>query len=222
MSFRYRVVDAFGATGEGTVRIGVLDGEANPSPVTFTDYVQVQAGEGNTIRVSPLANDIDPTAGPLDLTDVRPDLPGDARRRQRQPRVRAARRPHPRVDDTTVVIEAGAEPATLSFLYDVESSSGNTGRGLIVVKVVRESVPDYPVVADTVLDGRDPRGLRPRRRRARRQGDVVGRRRRDLDVRAVGRPGRCQRRRPASSRAPPGDEPDHPVRRHRRGARRAM
>ena len=49
------------------------------------------------------------------------------------------------------MIEAGTEPATMSFLYDVESSSGNTGRGLIVVKVVRESVPNYPVVDDTVL-----------------------------------------------------------------------
>ena len=39
----------------------------------------------------------------------------------------------------------------MSFLDDVASDSGNTGRGLIVVKVVRESVPDYPIVADTVL-----------------------------------------------------------------------
>ncbi len=39
----------------------------------------------------------------------------------------------------------------MSFLYDVVSSSGNTGRGLIVVKVVREGVPDYPIVADTAL-----------------------------------------------------------------------
>jgi hypothetical protein len=50
-----------------------------------------------------------------------------------------------------VVIEAGAEPDTMSFLYDIESSSGNTGRGRIVVEVVRESVPDFPVVADTIL-----------------------------------------------------------------------
>ena len=94
VSFRYRVVDALGETGEGTVRIGVLDGQSNPSPITFTDYVQVQAGEGNTIRVSPLSNDVDPTRGRSTLTDVRPDLPGDARRRQRERRVRAARRPH--------------------------------------------------------------------------------------------------------------------------------
>ncbi|MBA8816911.1 hypothetical protein FHX48_002004 [Microbacterium halimionae] len=151
VSFRYRVTDAAGSTGEGTVRIGVLDGESNPSPITFTDYVQVQAGEDSTIRVSPLANDIDPTMKRLSLTAVRPDLPErlsdgsvNAEYGRRDAHIGA-------LTDTTVVIEAGTEPGTMSFLYDVESASGNTGRGLIVVKVVRESVPDYPVVADTVL-----------------------------------------------------------------------
>ena len=47
--------------------------------------------------------------------------------------------------------EAGEQVGTMSFLYDVASSSGNTGRGLVVVKVVRDAVPDYPVVDDTVL-----------------------------------------------------------------------
>ena len=75
------------------MRIGVLDGQSNPSPITFTDYVQVQAGADNTIRVSPLANDVDPTMGTLAVTDVRPDLPATLERRQRQPGVRAPRRP---------------------------------------------------------------------------------------------------------------------------------
>ena len=151
VSFRYRVVDSFGATGEGVVRIGVLDGESNPSPITFTDYVQVQAGQGNSIRVSPLSNDVDPTGGALRITDVRPDLPehlvdgsDNGEYTRLADRITAT-------DDATVVVQAGTEPGTLSYLYDVESSSGNTGRGLIVVKVVRESVPDYPVVADSVL-----------------------------------------------------------------------
>ena len=151
VSFRYRVVDAFGDAGEASVRIGVLDGEANPSPVTFTDYVQVQAGEGNTIRVSPLANDVDPTRGSLAITDVRPDLPATLMDGGDNPEFARLDERILSADDATVVIEAGAEPATMSFLYDIESSSGNTGRGLIVVKVVRESVPDYPVVADTML-----------------------------------------------------------------------
>ncbi|HET8926593.1 MAG TPA: Ig-like domain-containing protein, partial [Microbacterium sp.] len=52
-SFSYRVVDGSGQAGTGVVRIGVLDAESNPSPVTFTDYVQVQAGVGSAIRISP-------------------------------------------------------------------------------------------------------------------------------------------------------------------------
>lgn len=151
VTFRYRVVDAFGATGEGTVRVGVLDGQTNPSPITYTDYVQVQASEGNSIRVSPLANDVDPTLGSLTLTDVRPDLPEtDADGAVTAEYTRLAERILSR-DDTSLEIEAGTEPATMSFLYDLESSSGNTARGRIVVRVVRESVPDYPIVSDTVL-----------------------------------------------------------------------
>ncbi|MEU1971664.1 Ig-like domain-containing protein [Microbacterium sp. NPDC019599] len=151
VSFRYRVVDAFGETGEGTVRIGVLDGESNPSPITFTDYVQVQAGADRTIRVSPLSNDLDPTMGTLTLTDVRPDLPEMLGDGSENPEFERLDDLLVSTSDTTVVIGAGTQPTTMSFLYDVVSSSGNTGRGLIVVKVVRESVPDYPVVADTVL-----------------------------------------------------------------------
>ena len=151
VSFRYRVSDSAGATGEGTVRIGVLDAEANPSPITFTDYVQVQAGADRTVRVSPLANDIDPTQGRLSLTGVRPDLPETLIDGSDNPEYARLEGFIDTVSDTAVVLRAGEQPATLSFLYDVSSDSGNTGRGLIVVKVVRESVPDYPVVTDTVL-----------------------------------------------------------------------
>ncbi|WP_375385799.1 Ig-like domain-containing protein [uncultured Microbacterium sp.] len=150
-SFRYRVIDPFGQTGEATVRVGVRDGQSDPSPVTFTDYVQVQAGRDNSIRVSPLANDIDPTGGILRLMTVRPDLPAthadgsvSGQYAVQAARVRTS-------DASTVTIAAGTEPTTISYLYDVKSGSGNTARGLIVVRVVRESVPDYPVVADTVL-----------------------------------------------------------------------
>ncbi|GAA5093377.1 Ig-like domain-containing protein [Microbacterium yannicii] len=163
VSFRYRVVDSFGETAEGTVRVGVLDSEANPSPITYTDYVQVQAGESNTIRVSPLSNDVDPTMGTLQLTDIRPDAPPTLMDGSESPEYARLNDRILEVDDATVVIAAGDEPATMSFLYDVESSSGNTGRGLVVVRVVREQVPDYPVVADTNLtvETRDdfPRGV---------------------------------------------------------------
>ena len=107
----------------------------------------------------------------------------------------------------------------MSFLYDVESSSGNTGRGLIVVKVVRESVPDYPVVADTVLTAETredfPRGVDVLAG----QGDVVGRRRRrprrwrcGATRAGVSVDGREPARRAAR------DHAGHPVRRDRRRA----
>lgn len=150
-TFTYRVVDAFGGSGEGTVRVGVLSGETSPSPVTYTDYVHVQAGGDSVIRVHPLANDIDPLRGTLTLTRVRPDVPEtaldgstSAEYARLSGRIRS-------VSDDTVTIAAGTEPGTMSFLYDVTSSSGNTARGLLVVKVVSQRVPDYPVVSDTVL-----------------------------------------------------------------------
>ncbi|MFV0374262.1 Ig-like domain-containing protein [Microbacterium sp.] len=153
--FHYRVVDAAGAEGEGRVRVGVLDTDANPSPVTYTDYVHVQAGAGNTIRISPLANDVDPTQGRLHLTDVVPDVPektldgaDSAEYAQLAERIVS-------IDDGTVMIAASEQPGTMAFLYDVASSSKNTARGLIVVRVIPERVPEHPVVVDTVLTVED-------------------------------------------------------------------
>lgn len=154
-AFRYRVVDAAGATGEATVRVGVLTGDANPGPVTYTDYVHVQQGEGNVIRVQPLSNDLDPMRGKLTLTDVRPDVPATTADGAPAEEYELLASRILSVTDDTVTIAAGIEPGTMAFLYDVESSSRNTARGLIVVRVVREKVPDYPVVTDTVLTVED-------------------------------------------------------------------
>ena len=138
----------------------------------------------------------------------------DARRRLREPRIRAARRPdRSRPPTAPSSSRPATEPETMSFLYDVVSSSGNTGRGLIVVRVVRESVPDYPVVADTVLtvENREDftRGVdvltgkatlvgRRHRRTSRSAlwGEPAGRRGRRLGAQR-----RAARARPASSRS---------------------
>lgn len=154
-SFRYRVVDAAGATGEATARVGVLTGDADPGPVTYTDYVHVRQGEGNVIHVRPLANDLDPMRGELTLTDVRPDVPATTADGTASEEYALLEERILSVTDDTVTIAAGTEPGTMAFLYDVESSSRNTARGLIVVRVVRERVPDYPIVADTVLTVED-------------------------------------------------------------------
>lgn len=151
VSFTYRVADAAGATGTATVRVGVLDEQANPSPVTFTDYVQLQVGDDNTVRVDPLANDVDPTGGALTLSDVRPDAVEQLADGSDNPEYARLQQLIGETTDSQVVIGAGSAPGTMSFLYDVTSSTGNTARGLIVVKVVRGAVPDYPVISDTLL-----------------------------------------------------------------------
>lgn len=150
-SFDYRVTDGAGATATGTVNVGVLGEEANPSPVTFTDYVYVQAGESHSVRVDPLANDIDPTGGSLRLTAVRPALAETLDDGSSNPLYESLDALLGEPSASAVEVAAGTQPGTMTFLYDVESASGNTGRGMIVVKVVRERVPDYPVVSDTVL-----------------------------------------------------------------------
>lgn len=160
VEFRYRVVDAFGAAGEGRVRIGILGGDADPSPITYTDYVHVQAGADSVIRVHPLANDLDPTQGTLALTGVRPDVPEVAEDGTASVEYARLSERIVSVTDDTVTIAAGADPGTMTFLYNVESTSGNTARGLLVVRVVAQRVPDFPVVDDTVLSAQDREDLR--------------------------------------------------------------
>ncbi len=139
-----------GRDGEGTVRVGVLNEEASPALVTYTDYVQVQVGADNSVRAAAAANDIDPTGGTLAITGVRPNVPEQLDGVDNPEYARlAALVAEPSATD--VVISAGEVVGTMSYRYDVASSSGNTGSGLIVVKVVREEVPNFPVVADTVL-----------------------------------------------------------------------
>ncbi|KHK99532.1 hypothetical protein LK09_02575 [Microbacterium mangrovi] len=161
--FTYRVRDALGATGTGTVRVGVLDAQTNPSPVTFTDDVDVQAGGGNAVRISPLANDIDPTGGTLTLKDVRPDVVQFLQDGSPNPEYARLAARVQRIGSDRIAVSAGEDPGTISYLYDVESSTGNTARGRIVVQVVRAAVPDYPVVTDTALTAVDrdrfPQGI---------------------------------------------------------------
>ena len=157
IEFQYRVRDTAGTTGVALVRIGVLDQRSNPSPITFSDYVEVQAGPDNQVVVFPAANDIEPGGGSLTLSQVTPDAAaGTAEYDALAGRIDS-------VTDARVVFTAGDEPGLLTFVYSVTNANDDVGQGLIVVKVVRTSVPDYPVVIDTTLtlDERDgfPKGI---------------------------------------------------------------
>ena len=142
--FGYQVKDARGRTGVGEVRVGVIARQSDPSPVTFSDYVQVQAGAESTVVVRPADNDVDPFGSPLELGDVVPNAPADS------PEY-AALAGRVSVDDGAVTVTAGTALGTFSYSYEVSNADGDTAIGLLVVKVVRDPVPDHPVVSDTVL-----------------------------------------------------------------------
>ena len=145
VEFEYRVTDQFGESGTASVRVGVIDQQSNPSPITYSDYVEVQQGKSNTVSVQPAANDIDPAGKELEVTDVVPDaVAGTAEYDELAALIGLN-------EDGIVTLTAGEVLGTRSFFYTVTNTTGDSSIGLIVMKVVRESVPDHPRVADTYL-----------------------------------------------------------------------
>ncbi|MFS0866965.1 Ig-like domain-containing protein [Microbacterium sp. 179-B 1A2 NHS] len=143
--FSYQVRDDRGETGIADVRVGVIGAQSDPSPVTFSDYVQVQAGPESTVVVRPADNDIDPFGSDLELTDVVPNAPaGSAEYDALEERVGS-------VDAGVVTLQAGTALGTFSYSYTVTNATGDSAIGLLVVKVVRDPIPDYPTIRDTVL-----------------------------------------------------------------------
>lgn len=151
VEFTYRVIDSQGAVAVGTVRIGVLDQAISPAPITYTDYAEVQIGKGSQVRVPVLANDIDPNAGTLKITEVKPNVRQTLEDGSANPEYQRLAGLLVETSDKEVVVAAGTQMGTISYRYRVTSESGNTADGLIVIRVVDVEVPNYPVVADTVL-----------------------------------------------------------------------
>src|SRR5690606_17520006 len=63
LSFR----DETGAVGEGKLEVEAVD-DPDLAPITTADHVSIVAGQSTTI--SPLANDINPGGGRLEMTNV--------------------------------------------------------------------------------------------------------------------------------------------------------
>ncbi|TBN57859.1 hypothetical protein EYE40_10910 [Glaciihabitans arcticus] len=145
VEFQYRVKDEVGKTATASVRVGVLDAQSDPSPVTFSDYVEVQVGDDKKVSVYPAANDIDPAGKDLTLVDVIPDARAGSEEAAALDALIGS------VDESGVLLNAGTELGTKTFIYTVVNSTGDTGIGLIVLKVVPQAVPDRPQIADTYV-----------------------------------------------------------------------
>lgn len=155
VSFGYTVRDPGGEEGTGQVRIGVLDGKIDDAePVTYSDYVRVQAGSSTPVILDPLANDLDPAQGDLELIDLVPNAP-QVKGNPDFERLKALIDDDTSLDEARVVLSAGDTEGTNSYIYTVRSTrTQSTSQGLIVVTVTEDAVTDQPTVADTVLTAR--------------------------------------------------------------------
>lgn len=145
--FTYEVVTPTGQKTSAQVKIGILDAQIVPAPVTFSDYVQMAVGSDSEVAVYPTNNDTDPLGEGLELVDVTPNAPmGSEEYAELDRRIRS-------VDTETgeVRLLAGNQVGTSSFIYTARGPNGDTATGLIITKVVRERVLDVPAVSDTVL-----------------------------------------------------------------------
>ncbi len=156
VSFRYTVRDPQGEQGTGSVRIGVLDADVeDAAPVTFSDYVRVEAGSRTPIVLDPRSNDLDPAQSELVITELVPNAP-PVKGNPLYERLDALIDSDTSLKDGRVVLRAGDTAGTNSYFYTVKSTrTGSTAQGLIVVTVTDGAVADQPSVADTVLTARD-------------------------------------------------------------------
>lgn len=156
VTFRYSVRDPQGEEGSALVRIGVLDADLDDTaPVTFSDYVRVEAGSSTPVVLDPRANDLDPAQGDLEITELVPNAPSTPGNPLYE-RLDGLIDSDTSLTDGRVVLRAGDVAGTNSYFYTVRSSrTASTAQGLIVVTVTDGAVTDQPTVADTVLTARD-------------------------------------------------------------------
>ncbi len=148
----YTVRDRFGGQAQGTLNI-VVTPASDQVPVVYSDYVRLSMGV-NPVTVRPLANDLDPAGGVLEIVEIEPNLLGG----KEHP---AYRNLVSRIDTSDMAegiarIAAGDSPGTVSYRYTVKSSATNsTADGLIVVQTSERVGVQAPSVEDTVLSVAD-------------------------------------------------------------------
>ncbi|GAA1521359.1 hypothetical protein BJ978_002117 [Agromyces terreus] len=133
-TFTYSVIDALGARGTGTVRVGIAARpDAARNPVAVQDRVLVRPGRTVSVRV--LANDSDPDGSPLTLVDVEPNGNDLA---------------HEIVDDH-IDIAVPEEEDTYGFRYTVRNENAGTASAFVLVVAAEEAPLARPEVEDAVL-----------------------------------------------------------------------
>ncbi|MGV8851672.1 MAG: Ig-like domain-containing protein [Rhodoglobus sp.] len=131
--FSYEVVDAFGATGVGDVKIAVIpEPDELRDPIAVPDSVAIRPGR--TAQVDLMENDSDPQGAPIsvspDLIDVPEGISAEVVRGQ------------------FLIIEAPETEQSFSLRYRLENNRGGSAVSYVLVQVT----PDAPILPPTAED----------------------------------------------------------------------
>ena len=145
-TFTYRVLDRFGAEGEGVIRVGVVPPpEANQAPVAVAD--EVAARPSTRLEIPALANDIDPDGDQLQLVKGSATPTDDSWDPQAQTR------------GQRVVVVTPSEEGTYHLYYTITDGGGVSDKGVITVRVASDVPPKAPLANDNVIPGAAIAGL---------------------------------------------------------------
>lgn len=141
---RYTVQDAYGARGQGDVRIGVIPAPEVPlPPVAVDDVAEVRPGATVAVRV--LANDSDPAnaAFSLDpqLIEVQEGITAEV------------------VDERYVAVTAGENEGAFVLRYGITNVQGGVDDAFVKVSVTTDARPQAPIAEDHVLTVTDILGV---------------------------------------------------------------
>ncbi|MEV8253523.1 Ig-like domain-containing protein [Rhodoglobus sp. NPDC076762] len=132
-SFSYEVVDAFGATGVGDIKIAVIpEPDELRDPIAVPDSVAIRPGR--TAQLDLMENDSDPQGAPIsvspDLIDVPEGVSAEVVRGQ------------------FLVIEAPDTEQSFSLRYRLENNRGGSAVSYVLVQVT----PDAPILPPSADD----------------------------------------------------------------------
>ncbi|GAA1056966.1 fibronectin type III [Agromyces luteolus] len=134
--FGYEVRDTFGATAEGTIRIGVIPRpEVQLPPKAVDDAIEMKPGRTASVEV--LLNDSDPSGYRLhvaDLPEVDDGIDAEIRDRRR------------------VVVTAPQQEAAYTIRYEISNGHGGADTAFLQVAVTEDAVIDPPTAEDQVIE----------------------------------------------------------------------
>lgn len=141
--FSYQVYDAFGATGNGEVRIAVIPAPAELAlPSAVPDNLSIRPGR--LAQADLLANDSDPQGATIKVSKKLVDVPKGIDAKV--------------VDGRYLVVKAPQEEQSFSLRYQLTNDRGGSVMSYVLVKVTKDAPILPPVAGDYAIKTKDIAG----------------------------------------------------------------